>query len=185
MTVTATDTTGLTDSASFSLRINSEPVIDAAASISQYRRGHRNDSDLQCDHHRRRRWEPHTKLRLVDWWGFVATGATFTLSSSNSNVGDVILCTATATDSDRKWQPQCKCSGRKTPPTVVGVGITPTTVYNDTVLTCTGQQLTQMKPSLHPLSGLWRVSLSVQEAASIWRPPQRCLAMWLTVCVDE
>ena len=34
MTVTATDTTGLTDSASFSLRINSEPVIDAAASIS-------------------------------------------------------------------------------------------------------------------------------------------------------
>jgi len=69
----------------------------------------------------------------------VASGATYTVSSADSNVGDSLVCTASVTDSDGNIASDTiSVVVANTNPTVSNVSITPSNaVMNDAVLTCT------------------------------------------------
>ena len=71
---------------------------------------------------------------------WVATGGSYTVSASDTDVGDSIVCTATAVGSDNeRATSSASVLLENTDPVLRQVSITPNTgVLNDSVLSCTG-----------------------------------------------
>jgi formylglycine-generating enzyme required for sulfatase activity len=67
----------------------------------------------------------------------VFTGSSYTVTSSQSNVGDTVVCRATVTDTDGESDTSTTSTIlQNTAPVVNTVTVTPTVPYNDAVLTC-------------------------------------------------
>ena len=67
----------------------------------------------------------------------VSTGASYTVSASQSTVGDTLVCRATVVDSDGESDSATTSTTlQNTAPTVATVSVVPTTPYNDEILTC-------------------------------------------------
>ena len=71
----------------------------------------------------------------------IASGATYTVLASDTDVGDTLICTATAIDSDLETSTSsASVEIENTEPVVSGVSISSssTGLYNDSILTCSG-----------------------------------------------
>ena len=89
---------------------------------------------------------------------WVASGGSYTVSATDTDVGDSIVCTATATGSDNeRATSSASVLLENTDPVLSQVSITPNTgVLNDSVLSCTGS-VTDPDEGLSP-SFAWMIS---------------------------
>ena len=117
--------------------VNSAPTVDSigiAPNSSVY-----NDTTLSCaavvsD-------ADETVTASYEWTvnGLSYAGASLDLSSTNAMPTDSVSCTASVTDSEGDSDSQStSVVVENRNPSVSGVSISPSVVYNDTVLTCTG-----------------------------------------------
>jgi uncharacterized protein (TIGR02145 family) len=90
---------------------------------------------------------------------WVATGDAYTVSASDTNVGDSIVCTATAIDSDNETATStANVLLENTEPVLSQVSISPDSgVLNDSVLSCTGSVTDPDEQGLSP-SYDWMIS---------------------------
>ncbi|MEC8276208.1 MAG: hypothetical protein VX026_00730 [Myxococcota bacterium] len=132
------------DSASQSASVivlNSAPVFDVPVSISPSN-GVYTNTQLTCSAVVS---DPNDgALSPVFEWSVngvvVGSGSSYTVSAAETDVGNEVVCTATATDSDGEVTTSSAfVTVTNTEPVVGGVSISPSTgVYNDSVLSCSG-----------------------------------------------
>ena len=132
------------DSASQSASVivlNSAPVFDVPVSISPSN-GVYTNTQLTCS---AVVTDPNDgALSPVFEWSVngvvVGSGSSYTVSAAETDVGNEVVCTATATDSDGEVATSSAfVTVTNTEPVVSGVSISPSTgVYNDSVLSCSG-----------------------------------------------
>ena len=138
-TATATDNDGGSDSAADSIEVdNTAPIIDsilvapATVKVGNSLTCTAIASDVDGD-------SPTISYEWSSQLGTIETGATITITESNSDPGDTITCTATAIDPQGLLVTDAATATvENSAPVVSAVAISPNNIFADTTVSCTG-----------------------------------------------
>ena len=98
----------------------------------------------------------------------ISQSASYTVSAQDTDVGDSIVCTATAVDSDGEIGTSlASVAVENTLPVLTGPFISPTSAYNTDVVTCSASVVDPDEPSLAVQYSWERASIAIGSSASL------------------